>query len=129
MQTSCSRRFRRRSFVTLTFYDFFALRTIGRDAVPYRVAAIASFTSYTIGHNLGATVFTAGAIRFRIYSAWGLRSGRRCQDCIHHRADILAGQCVRARAAACLRRRQAASAINAAAAMDQPRPSACRASR
>ena len=33
---------------------------------------MASFTSYTIGHNLGATVFTAGAIRFRIYSAWGL---------------------------------------------------------
>jgi uncharacterized membrane protein YbhN (UPF0104 family) len=33
---------------------------------------LASFISYTIGHNLGATVFTAGAIRFRIYSAWGL---------------------------------------------------------
>ena len=59
-------------FVALSFYDFFALRTIGRDAVPYRVAAFASFTSYTIGHNLGATVFTAGVIRLRIYSAWGL---------------------------------------------------------
>src|SRR5262249_9133886 len=59
-------------YVALSFYDFFALRTIGRDAVPYRVAAFASFTSYTIGHNLGATVFTAGVIRFRIYSAWGL---------------------------------------------------------
>ena len=59
-------------YVTLTFYDFFALRTIGRDAVPYRIAALASFTSYSIGHNLGATVFTGGAIRFRIYSAWGL---------------------------------------------------------
>ena len=60
------------SYVTLTFYDYFSLRTIGRRDVPYRVAAIASFISYTIGHNLGATVFTAGAIRFRIYSAWGL---------------------------------------------------------
>src|SRR5215475_2945473 len=59
-------------YAALSFYDFFALRTIGRDAVPYRVAAFASFTSYTIGHNLGATVFTAGVIRFRIYSAWGL---------------------------------------------------------
>src|SRR5262249_3539749 len=49
-----------------------ALRTIGRDAVPYRVAAFTGFTSYTIGHNLGATVLTAGAIRLRIYSAWGL---------------------------------------------------------
>jgi uncharacterized membrane protein YbhN (UPF0104 family) len=59
-------------YVALTFYDFFALRTIGRDEVPYRVAAFTGFTSYTIGHNLGATVFTAGAIRLRIYSAWGL---------------------------------------------------------
>jgi uncharacterized membrane protein YbhN (UPF0104 family) len=59
-------------YLTLTFYDFFALRTIGRNAVPYRIAALAAFTSYAIGHNLGATVFTGGAIRFRIYSAWGL---------------------------------------------------------
>jgi glycosyltransferase 2 family protein len=60
------------SFITLSAYDLFALRTIGKDAVPYRVALLASFTSYTIGHNLGAMVFTAGAVRFRIYSAWGL---------------------------------------------------------
>lgn len=59
-------------YVTLTLYDFFALRTIGRNTVPYRIAALAGFTSYAIGHNLGATVFTGGAIRFRIYSAWGL---------------------------------------------------------
>jgi uncharacterized membrane protein YbhN (UPF0104 family) len=59
-------------YVSLTFYDFFALRTIGRDAVPYRIAAFASFTSYTIGHNIGATVFSGGIVRLRIYSAWGL---------------------------------------------------------
>jgi hypothetical protein len=56
------------AFCTLTFYDFFALRTIGKKHVPYRIAALSSFTSYTIGHNIGATVFTGGAIRFRIYS-------------------------------------------------------------
>jgi uncharacterized membrane protein YbhN (UPF0104 family) len=61
------------SYVTLTFYDWFALRTIGERHVPYRIAALASFTSYSIGHNIGATVFTGGAIRYRIYSAWGLR--------------------------------------------------------
>src|SRR6476646_1478363 len=60
------------AFCTLTFYDFFALRTIGRNHVPYRIAAMSSFTSYTIGHNIGATVFTGGAIRFRIYSDYGL---------------------------------------------------------
>ena len=62
------------AFCTLTFYDFFALRTIGKKAVPYRIAALSSFTSYSIGHNLGATVFTGGAIRFRIYSDYGLNA-------------------------------------------------------
>src|SRR5271156_494148 len=62
------------AFCTLTFYDFFALRTIGKNHVPYRIAAMSSFTSYTIGHNIGATVFTGGAIRFRIYSDYGLNA-------------------------------------------------------
>ena len=59
-------------YFTLTFYDLFALRTIGHKEIPYRVAALAGFTSYSIGHNIGATVFTGGAVRYRIYSAWGL---------------------------------------------------------
>src|ERR1700750_1387565 len=62
------------AFCTLTFYDFFALRTIGKKHVPYRIAALSSFTSYSIGHNIGATVFTGGAIRFRIYSEYGLNA-------------------------------------------------------
>jgi uncharacterized membrane protein YbhN (UPF0104 family) len=60
------------AFCTLTFYDLFALRTIGKMHVPYRIAALSSFASYSIGHNIGATVFTGGAIRFRIYSDWNL---------------------------------------------------------
>ena len=59
-------------YVTLTFYDLFALRTIGRHQVPYSVAALASFTSSTIGHSLGAAVVTGGLVRLRIYSVWGL---------------------------------------------------------
>src|SRR5579885_2368951 len=39
------------AFCTLTFYDFFALRTIGKKHVPYRIAALSSFASYSIGHN------------------------------------------------------------------------------
>src|ERR1700756_3302205 len=62
------------AFGTLTFYDFFALRTIGKRHVPYRIAALSSFTSYSIGHNIGATVFTGGAIRFRIYSDYALNA-------------------------------------------------------
>jgi uncharacterized membrane protein YbhN (UPF0104 family) len=59
-------------YFTLTFYDWFALRTIGRGEIPYRIAALSGFTSYSIGHNIGATVFTGGAVRYRIYSAYGL---------------------------------------------------------
>src|SRR3984957_14375916 len=62
------------AFCTLTFYDFFALRTIGKKHVPYRIAAMSSFASYSIGHNIGATVFTGGAIRFRIYSDYALNA-------------------------------------------------------
>ena len=59
-------------YFTLTFYDLFAVRTIGKNHIPYRIAALAGFTSYSVGHNLGASVFTGGAVRYRVYSAWGL---------------------------------------------------------
>ncbi|MGC1680134.1 MAG: hypothetical protein WA760_02085, partial [Pseudolabrys sp.] len=34
-------------YFTLTFYDLFALRTIGRNEIPYRIAALTGFTSYS----------------------------------------------------------------------------------
>src|SRR5437870_126684 len=61
-------------YFTLTFYDWFAVRAIGQGQIPYRVNALAAFTSYSIGHNVGASVFTGGAVRYRIYSAWGLNA-------------------------------------------------------
>ncbi|HKU06974.1 MAG TPA: UPF0104 family protein [Bradyrhizobium sp.] len=61
-------------YFTLTFYDWFAVRAIGRTDVPYRINALAGFTSYSIGHNVGASVFTGGAVRYRIYSACGLNA-------------------------------------------------------
>src|SRR3954447_24048181 len=61
-------------YFTLTFYDWFAVRAIGRADIPYRINVLAAFTSYSIGHNVGASVFTGGAVRYRIYSAWGLNA-------------------------------------------------------
>jgi glycosyltransferase 2 family protein len=61
-------------YFTLTFYDLFAVRAIGRSDIPYRINALAAFASYSIGHNVGASVFTGGAVRYRIYSAWGLNA-------------------------------------------------------
>jgi hypothetical protein len=59
-------------YLTLTCYDLFALRAIGRTDLPYRVAALGGFTSYAVGHNIGASVFSGGAVRYHIYSGWGL---------------------------------------------------------
>src|SRR5947207_13376709 len=66
---------------TFTFYDLLAVRAIGRNEVPYRVNALAAFTSYSIGHNVGASVFTGGAVRYRIYSAWGLNAIDVAKSC------------------------------------------------
>lgn len=59
------------SYLSLTLYDLLALRTIGRDDVPYRIAALASFTSYPIAHGVGAVALIAPVIRYRIYSRHG----------------------------------------------------------
>jgi len=60
------------SYGSLTIYDLLALRTIGRTDVPYRIAALASFTSYPIAHGVGAVALISPVIRYRIYSYSGL---------------------------------------------------------
>ncbi len=60
------------SYGSLTLYDLLALRTIGRTDVPYRIAALASFTSYPIAHGAGAVALISPVIRYRIYSCNGL---------------------------------------------------------
>ena len=84
-------------YFTLTFYDLFAVRTIGVTHVPYRVTAFAAFTSYSVGHNVGASVFTGGAVRYRIYSAWGCECGRCRKSLLSGGSHLLARQCRRAR--------------------------------
>jgi uncharacterized membrane protein YbhN (UPF0104 family) len=60
------------SYLSVTFYDLLALRTIGRTDIPYRIAALASFTSYPIAHGIGAVSLVSPIIRYRIYSHNGL---------------------------------------------------------
>ena len=59
-------------YSNLVFYDLFALYTIRKRHIPFPIVAFASFTSYTIGHSLGAATLTCGLVRFRVYSAWHL---------------------------------------------------------
>ncbi len=62
------------SYLALTFYDHVALRVIDRP-LPWRTAALASFCSYTLSHNLGLSLLTGGTARYRIYIAAGLQPG------------------------------------------------------
>lgn len=62
------------SYWMLIFYDRFALRVIDRP-LPWRTYALASFTSYTLSHNLGLALLTGGSARYRIYRAAGLSGG------------------------------------------------------
>ncbi len=60
------------SYASITLYDWLALHTMGRNDVPYRIAALASFTSYPIAHGIGAVALISPVIRYRIYSRNGL---------------------------------------------------------
>jgi glycosyltransferase 2 family protein len=59
------------SYVCLTFFDWIALRCVRRP-LPWRRAALASFTSLSIGHNVGFAGLSSGAVRYRFYARWGL---------------------------------------------------------
>ena len=61
------------SYTCLTGFDWLALRYAGRP-LAYRKAALASFTSLSLGHNIGFAALSSGAIRYRFYSRWGLDS-------------------------------------------------------
>jgi uncharacterized membrane protein YbhN (UPF0104 family) len=60
------------SYGSITLYDWLALHTMGRKDVPYRIAALASFTSYPIAHGIGAVALISPVIRYRIYAGNGL---------------------------------------------------------
>ena len=55
----------------LTAYDVLGLHYLGRS-VPYRRTALASFCSYAFSNNVGLSVLGSSAVRYRLYSIWGL---------------------------------------------------------
>ena len=63
------------SYGALFGYDLSGLRYV-RARVPWRVAALASFCAYALGNTVGFGPLTAGAVRYRFYSATGLDPGR-----------------------------------------------------
>jgi phosphatidylglycerol lysyltransferase len=59
------------SYGLLTGYDALACRYLSQ-ALRYRQIALASFVGYAFSHNVGASFLGGGAIRYRLYSSWGL---------------------------------------------------------
>ena len=59
------------NYAVLTGYDALALRYV-RQSLPYRKSALASFIGYAFSIALGHVVLTGGAVRYRLYTAWGL---------------------------------------------------------
>ena len=47
------------------------MRLLGRR-LKWRTAALASFTSYALSHNLGLSLITGGSARLRVYGAAGV---------------------------------------------------------
>jgi glycosyltransferase 2 family protein len=62
------------SYACLTGFDYLALRYVGHP-LAYPKAALASFTSLSLGHNIGLAFLSSGAVRYRFYSRWGLGAG------------------------------------------------------
>jgi glycosyltransferase 2 family protein len=60
------------SYLMLTGYDWIALREVTTLNIRYRIAALASFTSYAVSFTLGFPLLTAATVRYWIYSSVGL---------------------------------------------------------
>jgi glycosyltransferase 2 family protein len=62
------------SYLCLSGFDYLALHYVGKP-LAYPKAALASFTSLSLGHNIGLAFLSSGAVRYRFYSRWGLSVG------------------------------------------------------
>jgi phosphatidylglycerol lysyltransferase len=59
------------SYLCLTGYDVLALRYAGVQ-LPYPRVALVSFVAYVFSHNIGLSFFGGSAVRYRMYTAWGV---------------------------------------------------------
>jgi phosphatidylglycerol lysyltransferase len=59
------------SYLVMTVYDRLAIVYVGHPLEAGKVA-LASFISYAFSNTIGLSLLTAGSIRYRLYSAWGL---------------------------------------------------------
>ncbi len=62
------------AYAALAWYDRIAIMHVGKTVSWYLVSVV-SFTAYALSHNIGASVFSSGVVRYRAYSRLGLTLG------------------------------------------------------
>lgn len=62
------------NYLFLCAYDSLAFRWIGQQLRIWQVG-LTSFIAYVFSYNVGLSVFGGAAIRYRMYSAWGISAG------------------------------------------------------
>jgi phosphatidylglycerol lysyltransferase len=60
-------------YLALTGYDTLAFRYV-KNPLPYRRIALTSFVAYVFSHNIGLSFFGGSAVRYRMLSAWGVKT-------------------------------------------------------
>ncbi len=60
-------------YLALIGYDWSALRYLGKK-VPLRIVAVGGFLGYSFGNTIGISIVSGGAVRYRIYSTFGLNA-------------------------------------------------------
>ena len=61
-------------YLSLTGYDALAFRWI-RNPLGYSRIALASFIAYVFSHNVGLSFFGGSAVRYRMFTSWGVKPG------------------------------------------------------
>ena len=83
------------SFFCLTCTETLAVRYTG-SALPYRKIALASFIALSIGHVVGFAAFSSGAVRYRLYTAWGMAPGDLARIILFCGLTLFLGLCTAA---------------------------------
>ncbi len=66
------------NYFVLTGYEWLGLRYL-KKPLKYRSILFASFIANALGNNVGAVAFSGAAIRYRMYSSWGLSAFETAQ--------------------------------------------------
>src|ERR1700724_3297765 len=64
------------AYAALAWYDRIALLHLGVRNISWVFISLCSFTTYALSHNIGATVFSGGIVRYRAYHTKGLSAAQ-----------------------------------------------------